>query len=175
MFPESEDQLPLRQQIPSSGIAPTHPRLLAWLDEVVELCKPARIHYCDGSLDEADHLARELIEAGSLVRLNDDLVPNSYYARTDPDGQALAQFDVVVKSPGVSPYGEAALLAAAPESEDQPRPLVKLQISSVGGTVDVLRRICLSFALLHGPVRESSPGSPGSTRPPPGASPCSMR
>ena len=91
MFPESEDQLPLRQQIPSSGIAPTHPRLLAWLDEVVELCKPARILYCDGSLDEADHLARELIEAGSLVRLNDDLVPNSYYARTDPDDVARVE------------------------------------------------------------------------------------
>ena len=41
-----------RRELPSTGTAPTDPRLLAWLDEVVELCKPAAIHYCDGSAEE---------------------------------------------------------------------------------------------------------------------------
>lgn len=34
-------------------------------------------------------------------------------ARTDVDGSTLAAFDIVVKSPGISPYGEAATAARA--------------------------------------------------------------
>ncbi|WP_231979597.1 hypothetical protein [Tessaracoccus coleopterorum] len=90
MFNQSESH-PRRQLIPSTGTAPTHARLLAWLDTVVDLCRPDAIHYCDGSSEEAAALAAGLVDAGTLVRLNDALQPNSLYARTDPDDVAASR------------------------------------------------------------------------------------
>ena len=37
---------------------------------------------------------------------------NALQVRSDVSGESLAAFDVVIKSPGISPYGEAALAAA---------------------------------------------------------------
>jgi UDP-N-acetylmuramoylalanine--D-glutamate ligase len=48
-------------------------------------------------------------EAGEAAELHDALL----VARTDVDADALAEFDVVVKSPGISPYREDARGAAA--------------------------------------------------------------
>lgn len=38
---------------------------------------------------------------------------NALQVRSDVNGESLAAFEVVIKSPGISPYGEAAVLAAA--------------------------------------------------------------
>lgn len=48
-------------------------------------------------------------EAAEAAALGDPLLA----VETDPTGEKLAAFDVVVKSPGISPYGEAAAFAAA--------------------------------------------------------------
>ena len=80
-----------RSELPSTGQAPTHPKLVAWLDEVVELCKPDAIYYCDGSDAEWDALVDVLVESGTVVRLNDEKKPNSIYARTDPDDVARVE------------------------------------------------------------------------------------
>ena len=80
-----------RTTLPTTGTTPTHPRLLAWLDEVVELCQPDAIHYCDGSDAEWDALVDLLVDAGTVVRLNPDHKPNSIYARTDPDDVARVE------------------------------------------------------------------------------------
>ncbi|GAA4890675.1 phosphoenolpyruvate carboxykinase (GTP) [Tessaracoccus lubricantis] len=80
-----------RADLPATGTAPTHPRLVAWLDEVVDLCQPDAIHYCDGSDEEYEQLVTVLEEAGTVVRLNDEKLPNSIYARTDPDDVARVE------------------------------------------------------------------------------------
>ncbi|MEL6981663.1 MAG: phosphoenolpyruvate carboxykinase, partial [Actinomycetota bacterium] len=56
----------------------THEALLAWVDEMVDLCKPAAVHWCDGSDEEYDRLCQELVDAGTFTRLNDELRPNSF-------------------------------------------------------------------------------------------------
>ncbi|HEX6233423.1 MAG TPA: phosphoenolpyruvate carboxykinase (GTP) [Jiangellaceae bacterium] len=72
--------------------APTsHPRLLAWVREVAELTKPDRIYWCDGSEAEWTALTDQLVEAGTLVRLNPDKKPNSFWARTDPTDVARVE------------------------------------------------------------------------------------
>jgi phosphoenolpyruvate carboxykinase (GTP) len=72
--------------------APTsHPRLLAWVREVAELTKPDRIYWCDGSEAEWTALTDQLVEAGTLVRLNPDKKPNSFWARTDPSDVARVE------------------------------------------------------------------------------------
>jgi phosphoenolpyruvate carboxykinase (GTP) len=70
--------------------APTsHHRLLGWIAAVAELTEPAGIHWCDGSDEEWTQLTDELVEAGTLVRL--DKKPNSFWARTDPTDVARVE------------------------------------------------------------------------------------
>ena len=69
--------------------APTkHARLLAWVEEMAALTEPADIHWFDGSDDEAELLAKQLVEAGTFVPLDDAKRPNSYWAATDQIGRA---------------------------------------------------------------------------------------
>ena len=59
-------------------------KLLAWIDEMVRLCKPDNIHICDGSQQEYDALCDMMVAGGSMIRLNDALRPNSVLCRSDP-------------------------------------------------------------------------------------------
>ena len=58
--------------------------LRAWVDETAQLCKPDRIHWCDGSVQEYDTLCAQLVESGTLIRLNEDKRPGSFLALSDP-------------------------------------------------------------------------------------------
>lgn len=72
--------------------APTsHARLLAWVREVADLTQPDRIHWCDGSDEEWTALTDELVDAGTLTRLNPEKKPNSFWARTDPTDVARVE------------------------------------------------------------------------------------
>ena len=78
--------------IPGLVRPPTaNPRLLAWVREVAELTTPDQIVWCDGSEDEWQRLTDELVERGTLVRLNNDHKPNSVWARTDPGDVARVE------------------------------------------------------------------------------------
>ncbi len=67
------------------GEAPTtNQDLLNWIAESVELFQPESVVFCDGSEDEWDRLADELVEGGTLVKLNEESQPNSYLARSNP-------------------------------------------------------------------------------------------
>ncbi|MEM8608609.1 MAG: phosphoenolpyruvate carboxykinase (GTP) [Myxococcota bacterium] len=55
-----------------------------FIQEVVALCEPESIHFCDGSDEEYAALCTRLVEAGTFVKLNEDKRPNSYAAFSDP-------------------------------------------------------------------------------------------
>jgi phosphoenolpyruvate carboxykinase (GTP) len=78
--------------VPGLDKAPTrHPKLLAWVREVADLTTPDRVVWCDGSEAEWRRLTDELVEAGTLVRLNAERKPNSFWARTDPSDVARVE------------------------------------------------------------------------------------
>src|SRR3989441_3144770 len=65
-----------------------HRALRQWVSEVARLFKTERIHWCDGSPAEYDRLCAELEKAGTFIRLNEKLRPNSYLARSHPSDVA---------------------------------------------------------------------------------------
>ena len=72
--------------------APTsHPRLTAWVTEVAELTQPDRVVWCDGSDEEWTRLTTELVDAGTLVQLDETKKPNSFWCASDPTDVARVE------------------------------------------------------------------------------------
>ncbi len=76
---------------PQTSAPTTHQRLLDWVAEVAELTQPDRVYWCDGSDEEWTRLTDELVEAGTLERLDPAAKPNSFLARTDPTDVARVE------------------------------------------------------------------------------------
>jgi len=69
----------------------TNKALLHWIDEMVAMCRPDAVHWCDGSKEEADRLSRKMVESGTFIGLNEKLRPNSYLCRSDPSDVARVE------------------------------------------------------------------------------------
>ncbi len=78
--------------IPGLADAPTkNKKLLEWVEEVAALTKPDRVEWSDGSEDEWQRLTDQMVADGTFIRLNPELRPNSFLARSDPSDVARVE------------------------------------------------------------------------------------
>jgi len=68
--------------LPSAPLS-TNKHLLRWVEKMARLTKPARIHWVSGSEEENQLLLDQMVDSGTLTKLNEDLWPGCYYARSD--------------------------------------------------------------------------------------------
>ena len=74
------------------GTNPTdNDKLIAWINEAVELFQPEKVVFADGSQEEWNRLTAELVDAGTLIKLNEEKRPNSFLARSNPSDVARVE------------------------------------------------------------------------------------
>ncbi len=77
--------------ISAPTVPTTNRHLVRWVDKMAELCEPARIHWVDGTQAEYDYLCAELVKSGTFTRLNQELWPGCFYARSAPTDVARVE------------------------------------------------------------------------------------
>jgi phosphoenolpyruvate carboxykinase (GTP) len=65
--------------------------LKAWVQDMIELCEPASVWWCDGSDIENQELCDRMVAGGTFTKLDESKRPGSYLARSHPSDVARVE------------------------------------------------------------------------------------
>ena len=65
--------------------------VLAWVDEMIELCRPDKVVWLDGSQEQLEKLRAEACSTGEMIKLNEQKLPGCYLHRTAPGDVARVE------------------------------------------------------------------------------------
>ena len=80
----------MKKRSPATPLS-TNKNLLRWVEKMAELCKPAAIHWVDGSQHEYDQLCIQMVAAGTFIKLNPKKWPGCFLARSDASDVARVE------------------------------------------------------------------------------------
>jgi len=75
----------------STRVLSTNIHLIRWVEKMGNLTQPAAIHWIDGSAEENEYLCQQLVDAGTFTKLNEQLWPGCYAARSSPKDVARVE------------------------------------------------------------------------------------
>jgi len=75
----------------ASGPSINNKNVLNWVAEMMALCQPQNVHWCDGSAAEKAALTAEAVARGILVELDQKKLPGCYYHRSNANDVARVE------------------------------------------------------------------------------------
>jgi len=67
-----------------TAVPTTNKHLSRWVDKMADLAQPDRVYWVNGTQAEYDRICGEMVDSGIFLRLNPELWPGCFYARSDP-------------------------------------------------------------------------------------------
>jgi phosphoenolpyruvate carboxykinase (GTP) len=74
-------------------------QLTAWVDEMAKLCKPDRVHWCDGSESEKKALLEQAVAQKVLIPLDQQKWPGCYYHHSNTNDVARVEHLTFICTP----------------------------------------------------------------------------
>jgi phosphoenolpyruvate carboxykinase (GTP) len=75
----------------TSASLSSNEHLLRWVEKMAQLTQPAAIHWVDGSTEEDETLKAQMVAGNTFIKLNEELWPGCYYARSDANDVARVE------------------------------------------------------------------------------------
>ena len=96
-----------------------------WVDEVSRLTHPDNVVWCDGSNAENDRLIDQMVSDGTLIRLNQQSLPNCFLHRSNPQDVARTEHLTFICSDEQQDAGPTNNWMPPKEAKDKVWPLFK--------------------------------------------------
>ncbi|MGI6772906.1 MAG: phosphoenolpyruvate carboxykinase (GTP) [Clostridiales bacterium] len=77
----------------------TNKTVLSWIDEQVDLVKPDKIVWIDGSKEQIEALRAEACATGEIIKLNEELLPECFLHRTAQNDVARVEHRTFICTP----------------------------------------------------------------------------